>query len=333
MGLRIRIRRDPDSIVLHLNISKRKMMMSSSCNSTMASSFPNPLLFLLSHNSETLDSLHPHLPFIFLLLFLFLFAFLILYKLKPKTLITKQMPLLPRGPAPWPSWEPAWIIHKKSRHSGGYLGFRKNSTMRSHASNWAMSMSFPWFRLRLEGSFWRNMMQCLHPDLFQWSPITWADSWPQSFRQWKKMRSILTSEVHKQERHMWLLQKRTEEADNLVRFIYNQCKSSTSTDNFMDSSVVNVRNAVRQYTGNIVRKTMFSRRYFGEGRLGGGPGLEEEEHVNSLFTSLAYLHAFSPSDYLSCLRVFDLDGHQKMVKEALSIINKHHDPIVDERII
>ncbi|RVW42375.1 Tyrosine N-monooxygenase [Vitis vinifera] len=80
----------------------------------------------------------------------------------------------------------------------------------------------------------------------------------------------------------------------------------------MDSSVVNVRNAVRQYTGNIVRKMMFSRRYFGEGRLGGGPGLEEEEHVNSLFTSLAYLHAFSPSDYLSCLRVFDLDGHQKM---------------------
>ena len=182
MGLRIRIRRDPDSIVLHLNISKRKMMMSSSCNSTMASSFPNPLLFLLSHNSETLDSLHPHLPFIFLLLFLFLFAFLILYKLKPKTLITKQMPLLPPGPAPWPSWEPAWIIHKKGRHSGGYLGFRKNWTMRSHASNWAMSMSFPWFRLRLEGSFWRNMMQCLHPDLFQWSPITWADSWPQSFR-------------------------------------------------------------------------------------------------------------------------------------------------------
>ncbi|RVX03018.1 Phenylalanine N-monooxygenase [Vitis vinifera] len=101
----------------------------------------------------------------------------------------------------------------------------------------------------------------------------------------------------------------------------------------MDSSVVNARNAVRQYTGNIVRKMMFSRRYFGEGRLGGGPGLEEEEHVNSLFTSLAYLHAFSPSDYLSCLRVFDLDGHQKMVKEALSIINKHHDPIVDERII
>ncbi|CBI25370.3 unnamed protein product, partial [Vitis vinifera] len=103
--------------------------------------------------------------------------------------------------------------------------------------------------------------------------------------------------------------------------------------NFTDSSVVNVRNAVRQYTGNVVRKMMFSRRYFGEGRKDGGPGLEEEEHVNSLFTTLVYLYVFSPSDYLPCLRVFDLDGHEKMVKEALSIINKHHDPIVDERII
>ncbi|XP_034704267.1 tryptophan N-monooxygenase CYP79A68-like [Vitis riparia] len=101
----------------------------------------------------------------------------------------------------------------------------------------------------------------------------------------------------------------------------------------MDSSVVNVRNVVRQYTGNIIRKMMFNRRYFGEGRLGGGPRLAEEEHVNSLFTSLTYLHAFSPSDYISCLKVFDLDGHQKMVKKALSIINKYHDPIVDERII
>ena len=79
-------------------------MMGSSCNSTMSSSFPNSFLFLLSHNSETLKlaSLHLHLPFILLLLFLFVFAFLILYKLKPKTLITKQMPLLPPGPTPWP---------------------------------------------------------------------------------------------------------------------------------------------------------------------------------------------------------------------------------------
>ena len=142
------------------------------------------------------------------------------------------------------------------------------------------------------------------------------------------MRRILTSEILKPARHAWLLPKRTEEADNLVRFIYNQCKFTPDS-----SVVVNVRNVIRQSTGNVVRKMIFSTRYFGEGREDGGPGFEEEEHVNSIFTSLAYLYVFSPSDYLPCLRVLDFDGHEKIVKRTVSIMNKYHDPIIDDRII
>ncbi|KAJ9684008.1 hypothetical protein PVL29_016482 [Vitis rotundifolia] len=107
-------------------------------------------------------------------------------------------------------------------------------------------------------------MQCLHPDLLQWQS--------------------LTSEVLKPERHMWLLQKRTEEANNL------------------------------------------------EGKME-GQDLKKNMSTPSLLGLLIYIYAFSLSGYLPCLGVFDLDGHENMVKEALSIINKHHDPIVDERTI
>lgn len=44
--------------------------------------------------------------------------------------------------------------------------------------------------------------------------------------QWRKMRRVLVSEVFNQSRVRWLLDKRNVEADNLVRFLYNQCSRS-----------------------------------------------------------------------------------------------------------
>ncbi|OMO63723.1 hypothetical protein CCACVL1_22335 [Corchorus capsularis] len=49
--------------------------------------------------------------------------------------------------------------------------------------------------------------------------------------------------------------------------------------------VVNLRLATRQYSGNVIRKMMFNRRYFGKGRKDGGPGFEEEEHAPFKFQS------------------------------------------------
>ncbi|KAK0579351.1 hypothetical protein LWI29_024973 [Acer saccharum] len=40
--------------------------------------------------------------------------------------------------------------------------------------------------------------------------------------QWKKMRRILTTKVVSQAKHQWFYAKRTEEADHLVRYVYNQ---------------------------------------------------------------------------------------------------------------
>ncbi|XP_042478899.1 phenylalanine N-monooxygenase-like [Macadamia integrifolia] len=141
--------------------------------------------------------------------------------------------------------------------------------------------------------------------------------------QWKKMRRVVASEVINPNRLRWLLEKRTEEADNLVHYVYNQCISG---------SIVDVRVAVRQYSGNVIRKMMFNKRYFGEGRMDGGPGVEEEEYVDSLFTVLSLLYAFCVSDYIPSLRKFDLNGHEKIMKEAIKIVDKYHDPIIEERI-
>ncbi|KAL6326595.1 hypothetical protein AAG906_008457 [Vitis piasezkii] len=281
------------------------MMMGSSCNSTMSSSFPNPFLFLLSHNSETLElaSLHLHLPFILMLLFLFVFAFLILYKLKPKTQITKQMPLLPPGPTPWPLVGNLPELFTKKPVFRWILGLLEELNTEIACIKLGNVHVIPVISPEIAREFLKE-----HDAVFASRPITMtSDHLSRGFlttvlspwgEQWKKMRRIITSEVLKPARHMWLLQKRTEEADNLVRFIYNQCKfSSITSHNFTDSSVVNVRTAVRQYTGNVVRKMMFSRR---------------RRTCKLLFTTLAYLYVFSPSDYLPCLRVFDFDGHEKM---------------------
>ncbi|KAL3498471.1 hypothetical protein ACH5RR_041203 [Cinchona calisaya] len=144
--------------------------------------------------------------------------------------------------------------------------------------------------------------------------------------QWKKIRKMYTTELMTPTRHRWLLEKRDHEADNYVSFILNQCNSSS------DGSVVNVRTALRHYAINVVRKIVFNRRYFGKGRKDGGPGEEEEEHVKTIFTVLRHLYAFCISDFLPWMRVFDIQGHEKIVKEAMGIFNKYHDPIIEERI-
>ncbi|KAI3975465.1 hypothetical protein MKX01_004195 [Papaver californicum] len=151
--------------------------------------------------------------------------------------------------------------------------------------------------------------------------------------QWKKMRRVVASELMSPLRLRWLLDKRSEEADNLVRYIYNQCvdnNENTSTNDV--GGVVNVRKVSRMYSGNVIRKLMFNMRYFGKGRKDGGPGVEEEEHVQALFNVLSLLYAFSVADFMPSLRWLDLDGHEKLMKKASKIVNSYHDPIIDDRI-
>ena len=145
--------------------------------------------------------------------------------------------------------------------------------------------------------------------------------------QWKKMKKIIGSDLFSSNKLKWLHEKRIEEADNLVWYVYNLCKNDQHK-----GGLVNLRIATQQYCGNLVRKMVFNKRYFGEGQEDGGPGFEELEHIDAVFVLLKYLYAFCVSDFMPRLRGLDLDGHEKKLRKALGILRKYHDPIIEERI-
>ncbi|MCD7452681.1 hypothetical protein HAX54_017741 [Datura stramonium] len=131
--------------------------------------------------------------------------------------------------------------------------------------------------------------------------------------QWMKMRRILASHVLSPTSFQWLRPKRDEEADHLLRFVYNQC--SNQPDDF-----INLRKVTRCYCGNVIRNMILSKR------------LEDEEQVDALFTLLQYLNSFGISDYLPWVSAFDLDGHKAIIKKAYATATKHIDIEVEQRI-
>ncbi|KAJ3709130.1 hypothetical protein LUZ61_012835 [Rhynchospora tenuis] len=141
--------------------------------------------------------------------------------------------------------------------------------------------------------------------------------------QWKKMRKILTSEIVCPKRHRFFQDKRAEEANHLLHYVFNKATRFEHVD---------IRAVARHYCGNVIRKLVFNKRYFGKPMQDGGPGADEIEHVNALFSSLEYLYAFSISDYYPRLIGLNLDGHETFIKAACETFKKFHDPIVDERV-
>ncbi|TVU39215.1 hypothetical protein EJB05_12623, partial [Eragrostis curvula] len=112
--------------------------------------------------------------------------------------------------------------------------------------------------------------------------------------QWKKMRRVLASEVLSPALEHRLQGRRTKEADHIV-----------SKRNFFELS---------------------------PGSAAAGPGPDEVEHVSVLFTLVNYVFSFRMSDYFPRLIGLDLDGHEKVVRDVLSTLNRLHDPIIEERI-
>ncbi|MED6194257.1 hypothetical protein PIB30_026769 [Stylosanthes scabra] len=148
--------------------------------------------------------------------------------------------------------------------------------------------------------------------------------------QFKKMKKILVNELLSPKRHQWFQDKRDQEANNLMFYVYNESKNNNNNN-------VNVRVATQHYCCNVIRKMIFNKRYFGDGRnniniIEGGPGLEEVEYVDAVFCLVFHVFRFCVSDYFPWLRGLDLDGQESKVKEALRIVKKYHDPIIEERI-
>ncbi|KAK8517873.1 hypothetical protein V6N12_016711 [Hibiscus sabdariffa] len=134
--------------------------------------------------------------------------------------------------------------------------------------------------------------------------------------QWKKMKRVMVQEVLSPARYRWLYEKRVE-ADNLVRYVRYQCKDSD------EGGLVNLRVVAQHYCSNVTRKL---------GKLDGGPGFEEEEYVEAIFTFIVHLYSFCISVYLPFLRGLDLEGHEKIVEDAIKVMEKYQDPIIEDRI-
>ncbi|XP_058762950.1 isoleucine N-monooxygenase 2-like [Vicia villosa] len=141
--------------------------------------------------------------------------------------------------------------------------------------------------------------------------------------QWKKMKKIIVKDLLNPSKHEWLRGKRNEEADNLIFYVYNKCNNG---------SPMNVRIAILHYCSNVFRKLFLSTRYIGKGMKDGGPGSEEVEQVNAALDLLNYIFSFSLSDFIPGMSLLDLDGHKSKINNAVRIMNKCHDPIVEERI-
>lgn len=291
------------------------------------------ILFLSPANDATIDDVLSHLTF---LLMLFIISIILIFtKFKSKTSTNSKSMMLPPGPTPWPLVQNLPHLLNKKPTFRWIHGFMKEMNTEMACIQLGDVHVIPVTSPEISREFLKK-----HDTVFASRPITMATEYSSGGflttavvpwgDQWKKMRRVLASKVINPSTFRWLHDKRVEEADNLVRYVYNQCKISTSNNCL--GSVINVRNTVRQYSGNAIRKMILNTRYFGEGKKDGGPGVEEEQHVESLIIVLAHIYAFSLSDYFPWLRVLDLDGHEKTVREAMNTINKYHDPIVDQRV-
>ncbi|PON45552.1 Cytochrome P450, E-class, group I [Trema orientale] len=253
-------------------------------------------------------------------------------KNKPSTtsaVLEAPKPALPRGPSPWPILgcipemcrnRPAykWIHRLMKELDTEVACIRLGSTHVISVSSLEMTREI----LKKHDAVFASRPMTMATHILSSGYLTIAVTpWGE---QWRKMRRTLMSNVFTRPRLAWLLHKRNQEADNLVRFVYNQSNTN--------GGVVDLRTATLQYPTAVMRRMMFDKRYFGEGRSDGGPGVEEEEHVKAIFTVLLHIYAFSVADYLPWLKWLDLDGYQKKVSEAMNVINKYQDPIIHDRV-
>ncbi|XP_047964198.1 tyrosine N-monooxygenase-like [Salvia hispanica] len=144
--------------------------------------------------------------------------------------------------------------------------------------------------------------------------------------QWKKMRRVMASEVLTVGVFQRLHGKRCEEADHLVRYVYNQW------NNVDIKGVVNLRDVTQHHIASVSRKMVFGERFFGPGTRDEGPGIEEKEHVDGLFMILSCLYAFGVADFVPWLEVLDLDGHKRAVTNAIKNVRKYQDSAIDKRM-
>nr|GMD43011.1 isoleucine N-monooxygenase 1-like [Ipomoea batatas] len=244
----------------------------------------------------------PSIIFLPLALILMLISVTIIHWLS-----SKRKPL-PPGPKPWPFLgslpeilrnKPAfrWIHNSMDQINTEIACIRLGETYVIPVTSPELACEF----LKKQDSIFSSRPLCMSADLVSNGYL--SSLFLPHGDQWTKMRRILTSHVLSPATLHWLHDKRAEEANHLIRYIYDQCKTSGTGG----MHVVNVRTVTRQYCGNVISKM-------------------------ALFTLLQTLYGLGISDFIPWLSVFDIGGHKSTIKKALSVMRKHLDTEVDKRV-
>ncbi|XP_019186442.1 PREDICTED: isoleucine N-monooxygenase 1-like [Ipomoea nil] len=238
---------------------------------------------------------------------------------------------IPPGPKPWPlvgsfpeifrSGKPAfrWIHNFMDEMKTEIACIRLGGTYVIPVTSPELAREF----LKNQGSVFASRPVCMSADLI-------SNGYQSSIflppgDKWMKMRKVLHSHVLSPAALHWLHDKRAEEANNLVKYIYTRCCNKISGTGAGGMHAVNVRIVSRQYCGNVISKMVFNKRFFGNGE-------EEEELLKAMFALLQTLYGFGVSDHLPWLSIFDIDGYKGIIKKAMSVMRKHLDTEVDKRV-
>ncbi|XP_070031685.1 isoleucine N-monooxygenase 1-like [Nicotiana tomentosiformis] len=248
---------------------------------------------------------------------------------------TRNKPLFPPGPKPWPivGCIPQMVLNKKPAFEWIHKLMEEMETEIAciclgnvHVIP-VTSPEFACLFLKNQDSILSSRPICMSANLVSNGYLTsgFLPMGDQSI----KMRRILSSHVLSATSFQWLRRKRDEEADHILRFVYDQCINKRL--------VINLRKVTRYYCANVINNMIFSKRLLGKRIMeNGGPLVElqkdQEKQVDAIFTLVEYFHSFGISEYLPWLSGFDLDGHKAIIKKAFPIATKHIDLEIDQRI-
>nr|QWK52436.1 cytochrome P450 79C2-1 [Isatis tinctoria] len=131
-------------------------------------------------------------------------------------------------------------------------------------------------------------------------------------KSWKLMKKVMVTKLMSPTTLNKTLGDRTLEADNIVTYVFNLFALT--------------------YSHAVMMRMMFGQRHFEEPAEDGGLGRREREHMDAIYRAIDCFFSSSISNYISCLRGWNIDGEEAKVREAVDIINRCNDPIIQERM-
>ncbi|KAF3553091.1 hypothetical protein F2Q69_00017840 [Brassica cretica] len=142
----------------------------------------------------------------------------------------------------------------------------------------------------------------------------------------KLMKKVMVTKLMSPSTLNKTLGDRTLEADNIVTYIFNLCGLQSTINS------VNVRDVALTYSHAVMMRMMFGQRHFEEPAEDGGLGRKEREHMDAIYQAIDCFFSFNISNYISCLRGWNIDGEEAKLRGAIDIINRCNDPIIHERM-